>query len=65
MVTPGAKPSISYTLMTYVDPGDEVIYPSPGFPIYESWVQFLGATPVPLHLERSGASPSGLKTCRT
>ena len=51
VVTPGAKPSISYTLMTYVDPGDEVIYPSPGFPIYESWVEFLGATPVPLHLE--------------
>ena len=51
VVTAGAKPSISYTLMTYVDPGDEVIYPSPGFPIYESWVEFVGATPVPLHLE--------------
>ena len=51
VVTSGAKPAISYTLMTYADPGDEVIYPSPGFPIYESWVQFLGATPMPLHLE--------------
>ncbi len=53
VVTPGAKPPISFTLMTYVDPGDEVIYPSPGFPIYESWVRFVGAKPVPLHLEES------------
>ncbi len=51
VVTPGAKPSICYTLLTYVNPGEEVIYPSPGFPIYESWIKFLGATPVPLHLE--------------
>jgi aspartate/methionine/tyrosine aminotransferase len=50
VVTTGAKPPISYTMMTYVDPGDEVIYPSPGFPIYESWVTYLGAVPVPLHL---------------
>ncbi len=50
VVTPGAKPPIGYTLQTYVDPGDEVIYPSPGFPIYESWVTFAGAKPVPLHL---------------
>jgi len=53
VVTPGAKPPISYTMMSYVSPGDEVIYPSPGFPIYESWVTFLGAKPVPLHLEES------------
>lgn len=51
VVTPGAKPPISYTMLTYVNPGDEVIYPSPGFPIYESWVNFLGAKPVPLHLK--------------
>ena len=50
VVTPGAKPPIGYTLQTYVDPGDEVVYPSPGFPIYESWVQFVGAVPVPLPL---------------
>jgi len=49
-VTPGAKPPICFALETYVDPGDEVIYPSPGFPIYESWVRFLGARPVPLML---------------
>ncbi|MBI4925194.1 MAG: aminotransferase class I/II-fold pyridoxal phosphate-dependent enzyme [Bdellovibrio sp.] len=53
VVTPGAKPPISYSLMTYVNPGDEVIYPSPGFPIYESWITYLRAKPVPLHLEES------------
>ncbi len=51
VVTTGAKPPISFTMMAYVNPGDEVIYPSPGFPIYESWVTFVGAKPVPLHLE--------------
>jgi aspartate aminotransferase len=50
VVTSGAKPPIGYTMQTYVDPGDEVIYPSPGFPIYESWVTFVGAIPRPLHL---------------
>ncbi len=55
VVTPGAKPPIGYTFQTYVDPGDEVIYPSPGFPIYESWANFSGAKPVPLPLdEESG-----------
>ena len=47
---PGAKPGIGYSVMTYVNPGDEVIYPSPGFPIYESWVTYIGAKPVPLLL---------------
>ncbi|MBI4719681.1 MAG: aminotransferase class I/II-fold pyridoxal phosphate-dependent enzyme [Chitinivibrionia bacterium] len=51
VVTTGAKPPISYSMLTHVNPGDEVIYPSPGFPIYESWVTFVGAVPVPLHLE--------------
>ncbi|MEM9557705.1 MAG: aminotransferase class I/II-fold pyridoxal phosphate-dependent enzyme [Acidobacteriota bacterium] len=50
IVTSGAKPPIGYTMMTYVEPGDEVIYPSPGFPIYESWVEFVGAVPRPLTL---------------
>jgi aspartate/methionine/tyrosine aminotransferase len=50
VVTPGAKPPIGYTLQVYADPGDEVIYPSPGFPIYESWTTYAGARPVPLKL---------------
>ena len=50
VVTPGAKPPIGYTLQSYVNEGDEVIYPSPGFPIYESWVRYVGAIPRPLQL---------------
>jgi aspartate/methionine/tyrosine aminotransferase len=50
VVTTGGKPPIGYTMQAYVNPGDEVIYPSPGFPIYESWVSYVGAVPKPLHL---------------
>jgi aspartate aminotransferase len=50
VVTPGGKPPIGYTMQAYVNPGDEVIYPSPGFPIYESWITYVGAKPVPLPL---------------
>ena len=53
VVHPGGKPSISYTMLAYVDPGDEVIYPSPGFPVYESWVTFVEARPVPMRLRES------------
>ncbi len=47
----GAKPPIGFTQQTYCNPGDEVIYPSPGFPIYESFIPYVGGRPVPLHLE--------------
>jgi len=50
VVFPGAKPPIGFCAEAYCNPGDEVVYPSPGFPIYESFVTYLGATPVPLHL---------------
>lgn len=50
VVTPGGKPPIGYTMMAYVNAGDEVIYPSPGFPVYESWITYVRGTPVPLHL---------------
>lgn len=50
VVLAGGKPAIGFAMMTYVNPGDEVIYPSPGFPIYESWVTYLGGKPVPLVL---------------
>jgi aspartate/methionine/tyrosine aminotransferase len=50
VVTPGAKPIIFYGLQATIEPGDEVIYPNPGFPIYESVIRFLGAKPVPLPL---------------
>jgi aspartate/methionine/tyrosine aminotransferase len=51
VVFPGAKPPIGLCQQTYCDPGDEIIYPSPGFPIYESFIHYVGAKPVPLHLK--------------
>ncbi len=50
VVFPGAKPPIGFAQQIYCDPGNEVIYPSPGFPIYESFIRYVGAVPVPLHL---------------
>lgn len=50
VVTPGAKPIMFYTIMALVEPGEEVIYPNPGFPIYESMINFLGGVAVPLQL---------------
>lgn len=50
VITPGAKPIMFFLLLACVEKGDEVIYPNPGFPIYESLVNFLNATPVPLQL---------------
>lgn len=50
VVFPGAKPPIGFAQQVYCDPGDQVIYPSPGFPIYESFTRFIEAIPIPLHL---------------
>jgi len=50
VIFPGAKPPIGLCQQTYVDPGDEVVYPSPGFPIYESFTRYVGGVPVPVHL---------------
>jgi aspartate/methionine/tyrosine aminotransferase len=50
VITPGAKPIIFFTALALLDPGDEVIYPDPGFPIYESMVQYTGAKRVALPL---------------
>lgn len=52
-VVPGGKPIIFFPLMALLDKGDEVIYPNPGFPIYESMIRFLDATPVPIPLVES------------
>jgi aspartate aminotransferase len=53
VVFPGAKPPIGLCQQTYCNPGDEVIYPSPGFPIYESFISYVGAQPVPVHLKEN------------
>jgi aspartate/methionine/tyrosine aminotransferase len=52
-VVPGGKPIIFFPMMALLEPEDEVIYPNPGFPIYESMIRFLGARPVPMPLEES------------
>jgi aspartate/methionine/tyrosine aminotransferase len=50
LVANGAKPFLFFTILAVAEPGDEVIYPDPGFPIYESAIRWIGATPVPLPL---------------
>ena len=57
VVGAGAKPFIAYTILTVTDhgAGDEVIYPNPGFPIYESQIKAMGAVAVPIHLRESRA----------
>jgi aspartate/methionine/tyrosine aminotransferase len=50
VITPGAKPVMAFALMALVGPGDEVIVPDPGFPIYDSMTRFMGATPVAMAL---------------
>lgn len=50
VVTPGAKPIMFFTMLALLQPGDEAIYPDPGFPIYRSMINFVGAKPVPLPL---------------
>jgi aspartate aminotransferase len=55
VIVPGGKPIIYFPLTALVDEGDEVIYPNPGFPIYESVINFLGAKAVPLKLAEENA----------
>ena len=50
VITPGAKPIMYFVITALVNPGDEVIYPNPGFPIYESVINFVGGVPVPIPL---------------
>jgi len=50
VVVPGGKPIIFFTITALVEEGDEVIYPNPGFPIYESMINFMGAKAVPIRL---------------
>lgn len=50
VVTPGGKPIMFYAILALIDEGDEVMYPNPGFPIYESMIRFVGGKPVPTPL---------------
>jgi aspartate aminotransferase len=53
LVANGAKPFLLFTILAVCEPGDEVVLPDPGFPIYESAIRYAGATPVPLALRES------------
>lgn len=65
VVFPGGKPPIGFSEQVYINPGDEVIYPSPGYPIYESFVSYVGGVPAPLHLdEEKGFSFDGQDLAR-
>jgi len=57
VVVPGAKPILFFTMLALIEEGDEVIYPNPGFPIYESMINYTGgkAVPIPLREEREFA----------
>src|SRR5207253_7209429 len=50
VVVPGGKPIIFFSILALIEEGDEVIYPNPGFPIYESMIDYVGAKPVPIRL---------------
>ncbi len=68
VITPGAKPVMFFVLMALVNPGDEVIYPDPGFPIYESVARFVGGRPVPWVLREDRefrADPEELRALMT
>ena len=53
LITPGAKPVMFFAALLMGEPGAEIMYPNPGFPIYESVIRFTGATPVPIELHES------------
>jgi len=55
VVTPGGKPIMFYSMLALLDPGDEALYPNPGFPIYESVINYIGAKAVPLALRQENA----------
>jgi aspartate/methionine/tyrosine aminotransferase len=56
VVTPGGKPIMFFVMLALLEEGDEVVYPNPGFPIYESMVDFLGAKRVPIGFIEEGSS---------
>jgi aspartate/methionine/tyrosine aminotransferase len=51
VVTPGGKPIMFFSILALVNPGEEILYPNPGFPVYESLINFVGAKPIPMPLK--------------
>ncbi len=57
IIVPGGKPTVFFAVLMFGEPGVEIMYPNPGFPIYESVIRYSGATPVPIPLsEETGFS---------
>ena len=68
VVVPGGKPIIFFSILALIDPGDEVIYPNPGFPIYESMINYVGGKAVPIQLREErdfGLNPDELASLIT
>jgi aspartate/methionine/tyrosine aminotransferase len=63
-IVPGGKPIIFFPMLALIEPGDEVIYPNPGFPIYESMIRFSGGVPVPIPLVEERGFSFDLGTLR-
>ncbi|HEY6833145.1 MAG TPA: pyridoxal phosphate-dependent aminotransferase [Pseudolabrys sp.] len=55
MIMPGGKPTMFMSIMMFGEPGAEIMYPDPGFPIYRSMIEFTGATPVPVPIREENA----------
>ena len=56
IVTPGGKPIMFFIILAMIENGDEVLYPNPGFPIYESMIEFCGGKAVPMRLHEGTLS---------
>jgi len=65
MIMPGGKPTMFMSIMMFGEPGTEILYPDPGFPIYRSMIEFTGAKPVPVPIhEENGFASSAEETLR-
>ena len=63
MILPGGKPTMYAAIVMFGEPGAEIMYPDPGFPIYRSMIEFTGATPVPVPIrEENGFAFSAEET---
>ena len=58
MIMPGGKPTMFMSILMFGEPGAEILYPDPGFPIYRSMIEYTGATPVPVPIQVSKAEPT-------
>jgi len=64
VIVPGGKPTMFFAVMMFGEPGAEIMYPNPGFPIYESVIRYSGATPVPIALEEKNGFAFSAETVR-